>query len=112
MSMPRYTCAESTLTISARSLPASASESALLPEAVGPISSTAGVIRCSAGRRTENATALAPAHEQPVEVRERQLIPRRSSVVAVAGALGHLHLAQKRVHLGNGEAAIGAHRGV
>src|SRR6185312_16989377 len=103
MSMPRYTCAESTLTISPPSVPASAIATALLPAAVGPISSTTGVTA---------AGGSAAAHEEAVEIAERQPVPRRPAVVALAGALSRLHLAQQRVHLRQRQRAMRAHRGV
>ncbi len=43
--MPRYTCAESTLTISTGNSPARRSASAVLPVQVGPMSSTASGVR-------------------------------------------------------------------
>ena len=42
----------------------------------------------------------------------RQLHPGRPAVVALAGALGRFHVAQQGVHFGQGQPAIGAHRGV
>src|SRR5438309_8112850 len=84
--MSRYTCAESTLTISPPKRDASASATTDLPAAVGPISSTAGI--------TGFADAvLASAHEQPVEVVQAQLVPRRTSVIALTRALGCFHFA-------------------
>jgi hypothetical protein len=44
------------------------------------------------------------------KVLERQLVPGRPAVIALPAALGRLHLAQQRVHLGNRQRAIGAHR--
>src|SRR5262245_37456390 len=55
MSMPRYTCAESTLMISRSTCRASASASALLPLAVGPASTSArGVIAASFGASSQH----------------------------------------------------------
>src|SRR5947208_2077694 len=54
----------------------------------------------------------APAQEQLVEIRKRQLIPRRATVVAGARALGLLHLAQERVHLRVTQSAVRAHGSV
>src|SRR3977135_558349 len=55
-------------------------------------------------------TLSAATQEQLVEVGEGELVPRRPAVVAAARALGLLHLAQQRVHLCDGESAVGAHR--
>src|SRR5262244_1528502 len=98
MSMPRYTWAESTLTISTGKRAASAAASALLPLAVGPM------------RRI--AAGSAATHEELVEVREAHLEPRRPAVIALPRALGLLHLAQQRVHLGDRQRAVRAHGAV
>ena len=45
------------------------------------------------------SAASAPAHEQPIEIPERQPHPGRAAVIALVGAIGALHLAQQRVHL-------------
>src|SRR5262245_16452470 len=57
-------------------------------------------------------SALAAAHEEPIELGDADLVPRRAAVVALARALGRLHFAQQGVHLGQRKAAVGAHRGV
>src|SRR6266581_5779846 len=101
MSMSRNTCAESTLMMSSGRRSVSSSASAVLPEAVGPMSRIAG------GR-----SKLAPTQEQPIEVGERQLGPGRAAVVALVGALGSFHLAQQGVHLRQRQLAVGAHRAV
>src|SRR5437667_4019041 len=92
---------------------ARARESALLPDAVGPIRRIAGIIGCrnaaphptlSPARGGEGARAKrsagegarirqrgicsTAAHEQTVQVRQRELIPRWPAVVALARALG------------------------
>ena len=54
---------------------------------------------------------IAP-EEQPVEVGERELVPGRAAVVALAGALGFLHAAQERVHLRHRERTVRAHGAV
>src|SRR4249920_276574 len=54
----------------------------------------------------------AAAHEEPVEFAKRDLVPGRPAVVALAGALGRLHLAQQGVHLRDRELAVGAHSGM
>ncbi len=43
--------------------------------------------------------ASAPAHEQPVEIPERQPHPGRAAVIALIRPVGALHLAQQRIHL-------------
>src|SRR5688500_7388639 len=57
-------------------------------------------------------TRSAATEEQPVEVGQGELIPRRAPVIAASGALGRLHLAQQGVHLGARQRAVRAHRGV
>src|SRR3954453_9832751 len=105
MSIPRYTCAESALTISTGKHCASCSASALLPDAVGPMSSTAGSAFARSITRTcgreRAAHTLAASLEQAVEIGERELIPRRSTMIALARALGGFHLAQQGIHLGD-----------
>src|SRR6185436_7478308 len=119
MSMPRYTCAESTLTISTGKRSASESASEDFPEQVGPISSTTGIMHLAARvARTRcksvasgpcRASLLPTAHEDAVEIRESELIPRGPAVIALASALRRFHLAQERVHLRHGQAPIGTH---
>jgi hypothetical protein len=75
---------------------ASASAAAVLPLAVGP-------------RRN---SAFTDPHEEPIEVGQRKLHPGGAAVVAAARALGLLHPPQEGIHLGNREAAVGAHGGV
>src|SRR5438094_930485 len=70
--------------ISTGKWPVRVAASALLPLAVGPMS------RIAAGS--------AATHEQFVEIGEAHLKPGRAAVVALAGALGFLHLAQQGVH--------------
>src|SRR5215471_14930845 len=96
--MPRYTCAESTLTISTGRVRARASASGVLPLAVGPM------------RRI--AAGSAATHEELVEVPEAHLEPGRAAVVALPRPLGLLHLAQQRVHLRDRQSAMRAHRAV
>src|SRR5215510_9479005 len=87
MSRPRYTCAESTLTISSGNSRASASAKSVLPVPVGPVST-------AIGRRT-----LAAAQEHAVELLQRHLRPGGPAVIALIGARRALHLPQQRVHL-------------
>ncbi len=58
----------------------------------------------------DRSRASLPAHEQPIEIAERQLIPRRTAVIALVGALGGFHLAQQRVHFVERQAPVRAHR--
>src|SRR5688572_29325686 len=87
MSRPRYTCAESTLTISTGNSAARRNASSLLPVPVGPV-------RTGIGRPGSAAT-----QEHSIELVQAHLRPRRASVIALIGARGLLHLAQQRVHL-------------
>src|SRR5215467_9750640 len=96
--MPRYTCAESTLTISTGRERATASASGVLPLAVGPM--------------TRIAAGSAATHEELVEVRKAHLEPGRAAMVALPRALGFLHLAQERVHLRDGQRPVRAYRAV
>src|SRR5256885_11137051 len=57
-----------------------------------------------------NPLTSAPAQEKLVEIGHAELVPGRPPVVAAAGALGLLHVAQQRVHLRGGERAMRAHR--
>src|SRR6058998_1000224 len=82
--------------ISTGKWPARVAASALLPLAVGPMS------RIAAGS--------AATHEEFVEIGEAHLVPSRAAVVALAGALGLLHLAQQCVHLQDRQRPMGAHR--
>ena len=41
-----------------------------------------------------------------VQLRKRQPRPGRPAVVTLVGALGHFHLPQQRIHLGNGQTAM------
>src|SRR6266568_3435342 len=105
MSIPRYTCAESTLTISTGMRDASASATALLPDAVGPMSKIVGVMRA-------DRAMSPPTHEEAVQISKRELIPRRPAVIALARAFGRFHLAQQRIHFANGQAAVRANGSV
>src|SRR5437899_2895756 len=84
--------------ISTGKAPVSVAASALLPLAVGPMS------RIAAGS--------AATHEELVEIGEAHLKPSRTAMVALAGAIGLLHLAQQGVHLQDREGPMGAHRAV
>src|SRR5207245_8119741 len=84
--------------ISTGKRPARVAASALLPLAVGPMS------RIAAGS--------AATHEEFVEIGEAHLKPSRAAMIALAGALGFLHLAQQGVHLRNRQGSVGAHRAV
>src|SRR5512143_120005 len=59
-----------------------------------------------------NWQRLFAPHKHPIQLRQRDLEPRRPSVVALVGALGLFHLAQDGVHLGQRELLVGAHGGV
>ena len=74
MSMPRYTRAESTLTISAGTSPARASATALLPLAVGPAMQMAGVsgMSLSVGQWIERLRSR-PAIEEAAERAEEYI---------------------------------------
>src|SRR5579883_93021 len=50
--------------------------------------------------------------EQPLDIGKLELDVSRPAVIALPGMGGRLHLAQKRVHLGEGEAPPGAHAAV
>src|SRR5688572_5785956 len=110
MSIPRYTMAESTLTIWAGKRSPSSNDSRVLPAPVGPIRSTtgrtAGLTRSLAG-----VIASAPAQEQPVQLVQGDARPGRAAVVALVGVIGALHLAQERVHLRHRHGAVGTHGG-
>src|SRR5262245_17760678 len=97
MSSPRYTWAESTLTISSGNLRASASATSVLPVPVGPVSTAMG--RVVPGKESREIFTSTAAQEHAVELRQRHLRPRRSPVVALIGARRLFHLAQQRVHL-------------
>src|SRR5690242_15814319 len=103
MSSPRYTSAESTLTISTGALSASAIAQSLLPEPVGPVSTNTG------SRGPAGAISAAP-QEQLVELLQAEAGPGRTAVVALVGAVGGLHLAQQAVHFRQAEAAVGVYR--
>lgn len=53
-----------------------------------------------------------PAQKQGVQFFEGELHPGWAAVVALVAAWGALHVAQKRVHFGQGELAAGAHGAV
>src|SRR2546430_15236511 len=82
--------------ISTGKWPARVAASALLPLAVGPMSRI--------------AADSAATHEEFVEIGEAHLVPGRTAVGALPGALGLLHLAQQGVHLQDRQGAMGAHR--
>src|SRR5512139_2577922 len=103
MSMPRYTCAESTLMISTGSKAAMRMASSLLPVAVGP------AMAMPPGSAAASAMGLPAAQEQMVELGQRHARERGPAMVALAGALGLFHLPQQRVHLGQREAATRMH---
>src|SRR4051812_16079877 len=88
MSSPRYTCAESTLTISRGHSRASRNAMSLLPVPVGPVSTAMLLMRGSSA-----------AQEHPVQLLQADLSPGRSSVIALIGAGRDFHLPQQRVHL-------------
>src|SRR5262249_38269099 len=85
MSRPRYTCAESTLTISMGAVSARRSAQSVLPAPVGPVRTQTGSAPGAAG--TSANTSAAP-QEQLVELLQGQARPGRPAVVALVGALG------------------------
>src|SRR5579871_4503343 len=103
MSIPVYTRAESTLTISMGRISASRRAHSLLPTAVGPASTMTG-------NGLEAAAPSASTQEELIELAQRQTRPGRTPVIALIGALGGLHLAKERVHLGKREASMGVNR--
>src|SRR5262245_55122224 len=117
MSRPRYTCAESQVTISTGNSRASASATSLLPVPVGPVSTAIG--RCMGGAWSgfsglpgcARATGSAPAQEHPVELAERDLSPGGTPVIALIRARRLLHLPQQRVHLRDREPPVRMDRG-
>src|SRR5262245_57817427 len=96
MSSPRYTCAESTLTISRGNSRASASAMSVLPVPVGPVSTASGFF----------PDTLATAQEHAVQFLERHLGPGRPPVIALVGARRHFHLPQQRIHFGQRESTM------
>src|SRR5215469_15532510 len=102
ISSPRYTSAESALTISTPPSSASFSAHSVLPAPVGPVRTRSDGEALAAG----SALTLTAAQEQPVELLQRQARPGRTAVIALVGALGRLHLPQQRVHLRDAQAPI------
>src|SRR5688572_13424107 len=94
MSSPRYTCAESTLTISKGNSRASRSAMSLLPVPVGPVRTAIG------------GFASASTQEHAIELEQADLRPGRAPVIALVGARGLLHLAQQGIHFRQREAAV------
>src|SRR5699024_10114479 len=89
ISMPRYTMAESTETISAPRVSTRDTASPVLPDAVGPIrKTTPSPVMC---------TSLSP-HEQAIQRRQINLHPARPTMIAVSGARGSFHVTQQGVH--------------
>jgi hypothetical protein len=100
MSMPRYTSAESTLTISNGSSSPGASQDPTCPPRSGP----------STGRATPRLRSLINARAGTADRdRERQPHPGRAAVIALVGALGTLHFAQQGVHFREAQIALRAH---
>src|SRR5579871_6030589 len=100
MSSPRYTNAESTLTISRGTGVDSARRTAhsLLPDPVGPVSTSTGGFGLMVGTPTgpsAGAEASPAPQEQLVQLREREPRPGGPPVIALVGAIGQLHLAQQ-----------------
>src|SRR5688572_20554496 len=97
MSSPRYTCAESTLTISSGNSRASASAMSVLPLPVGPVSTAIGRRRPApvvSGRDSGDPLTSSAAQDHGVELGQRHLRPGRPAVIALVGARCLLHLAQ------------------
>src|SRR5579862_2285321 len=92
MSIPRYTRAESTLTISTGKVSASCKAHSLFPTAVGPASTTTGT---AVARRA----CSAPTQKELIELAEREACPGWPAVIALVGALGGLHLPKQGIHL-------------
>src|SRR5690606_1961860 len=97
--------AESTLMISTGQWAASANEAALLPEAVGPISSTTGW-------RSSGTGTLAAPQEEFVELGQRNGYPGGPPMVALVGAFSGFHLSQQGVHFLQRQLAVGSNRSV
>src|SRR5262249_29173887 len=92
---------------------ASRSASSVLPDAVGPINDAmvfggTGSIAVTRGARAPSA----PAEKTLIQLAQRLYDERRPAVVALAGVLGDFHLTQQRVHLGDRQLAVCAHRRV
>src|SRR5512139_951865 len=100
MSMPRYTMAESTLTITNGSRSTSATARSVLPTAVGPMRQT------TLAPSPPTASASAPAHEQAVELGKAEPRPGGTAVVALPAALGALDVAQQGIHLVERQAPV------
>ena len=103
ISMPRYTWAESTLTISNGNRSASSRAMSDLPAPVGPIS--------------KQRAPAAAAHQRPrMNNRSRSPSDSRTHVgrpwLHWSARARALHFAQQRVHFRQGEIALGAHRGM
>src|SRR5687767_15826350 len=96
MSSPRYTCAESTLTISTGNSRASASAKSVFPVPVGPVSTAIG----------RAPLTSSPAQEHAVQLFERHLRPGRAPMIALVGARRGFHLPQQRVHFRKREAPM------
>src|SRR6187455_1674991 len=87
MSRPRYTCAESTLTISIGNSRARRSAKPLLPVPVGPVRTAIGLLRSAATQK------------HAIELVQADMRPRRTPVIALIRARRLLHLAKQGVHL-------------
>src|SRR5262245_25959881 len=101
MSRPRYTIAESTLTISAANRSASSRARSLLPAPVGPINRTTW---------GWDSTWLSAAQEQPIKIRDAEAEPGWTAVIALIRPFGLLHFTQQGVHFGLCHGAVSAHR--
>src|SRR5690606_23500625 len=99
-SISRYIVAESTLMISTGQRRAIARAAAVLPDAVGPISSTTGR-RNSRVNIAGKSVSTAP-HEELVDLGERDGNPGGTAMVALIGTFGYFHLPQQGVHFRQG----------
>src|SRR6187431_3517804 len=94
MSRPRYTCAESTLTISIGNSRARRIAKPLLPVPVGPVRTAIGLLRS------------ASTQKHAIELLQTDIRPRRAPVIALIRARRLLHLPQQRVHLRQRQATM------
>src|SRR3569832_1295405 len=62
--------------------------------------------------RSERSARSAPAQKQLVQLVHAQQHPGGPAMIALAAALRALHVAQQGIHLGQGEPAVRAHRGL
>src|SRR5690606_35867737 len=94
--------AESMTMISMGQRAARARLAALFPEAVAPARQRTGY----------GCMLLLASQKHAIELGQRPLQPGGPAMIALVGAFGAFHLAQKRVALVEGEAPVGAYRAV